>query len=83
MKLFYDQIRITLISQLIKSISRVLQKLFDYINGTGISTFIVPAVLVLFDNLDLNLDDSNSAVSALFNRGSSLKNVYKLRHIFE
>ena len=45
-----------LISQLIKVISIVLHILFEYFNGTAISTFIIPAVLVLSKNLDLNVN---------------------------
>ena len=37
-----DQIKIRLISQLIKGISRVVQKLLKYFNGTIIPTFFVP-----------------------------------------
>ena len=48
---FLDQGRISLVSQLIKGISRVLQKLLRYFNGTVISTFFVtlaPAAPVIF-----------------------------------
>ena len=38
---FADQIRIKLISQLIKDVSRALQKLLYHFNGTIISTFFV------------------------------------------
>ena len=37
-----------LISQLINGISRVLQKLIKYINGTDISTFLLLSLLGLF-----------------------------------
>ena len=37
------QVRIRLILQLIKSISKVLQKLLKYFNGTIILTFFLPA----------------------------------------
>ena len=41
---FVDQDKIRLISQLIKGISRVLQKLLQYSNGTAILTFfLLPA----------------------------------------
>ena len=70
MKQFSDQVRIRLILKLIKGISRVLQKLLKYFNGTGISTFIVLAALLLLDNIDLNLKDSDSGISALFDSGS-------------
>ena len=55
---FADQVTIKLISQLIKGISRFLQKLVKYFNGTAIFAFMIPALLVLSNNLDLNLNDS-------------------------
>ena len=36
-----DQVKMRLILQLINDISRVLQKLLKYFNGTAISTFFV------------------------------------------
>ena len=72
---FAGQVRIRLISQLIKGISRFFQKLLEYFNDTCISTFTVLALLVLFMNLDLDLNDSES-VAVFF--GSSLQNWYKL-----
>ena len=42
---FSDQVRIILISGLMKSISRVLPKLLKYFDGTAISAFIVPVLL--------------------------------------
>ena len=40
-----DHVKIRLTSQLIKGISRVLQKLLEYVNGTIISTsFVLPSV---------------------------------------
>ena len=68
---FADQIRIRLISQLIKRISIVLQKLRKYFNEISILTFIVSALLVLFKDLDLNLNDSESVIEV---SGSSLQN---------
>ena len=51
---FSDQVKIRFISQLIKGVSGVLQKLLKYFNGTAISTFLsvllssnLPVVLVL------------------------------------
>ena len=41
-----EQVKIRLISQLSSIISRVLQKLSTYLNGTIISTFFVPLPLV-------------------------------------
>ena len=40
---FFEQVRRRLISQLINGISRVLQKLIQYLNGTIISTAFVPS----------------------------------------
>ena len=77
---FADQIRIRLISQLIKRISIVLQKLRKYFNEISIFTFIVSALLVLFKDLDLNLNDSESVIEV---SGSSLQNWYKLLDYFE
>ena len=51
---FSNQIRSRLISQLIKSIWRVLQKLLRYFNGTILSTFFVsllPVWPVIFSSL--------------------------------
>ena len=44
---FPGQIRISLIPQLIKGILIVLQKLLKCFNYTAISTFTIPALLVL------------------------------------
>ena len=51
-----DQVKMRLISQLIKDISRILQKLLKYFNGTIISTFSVlqSAVLPVIFCLNLN-----------------------------
>ena len=68
---FFDQVKIKLISQLIKVISRVLQKLLKYFNGTAIFAFIIPALLVLSKNFDLNVIDSDFVIT-LF--GSFLPN---------
>ena len=57
-----EQLGIRLISQLIKCVSRVLQKLL-------ISTFIVPTLLVSSINLNSSLNDSDFAIAALFNGG--------------
>ena len=49
---FSDQVKMKLISQLIKDISRVLEKLLKHLNGTIISTSFVPfaatGLLVIF-----------------------------------
>ena len=54
-----DQVRMRSISQLISGISRVLQKLLKYFDGTTISTSLVlPAAGVLPAILTLDLNDS-------------------------
>ena len=56
---FADQVKISSTPQLIKGISRVLQKLLKYFNGTTISVpFISPSSLVLPVIFVLNLDES-------------------------
>ena len=60
---FADQVRIRLISHLLKGISRVFHKLLSCFNGKAIFTFVVPALLVLFKNLGLNLTDLDSVIS--------------------
>ena len=59
---FADQFRIILISQLIKDISRVPQKLPRYFKYTAISTSAVPSSSALFVNLNLNLNDLESVM---------------------
>ena len=44
---FDEQVRIRLISQLIKGISIVLKNCFKYFNGIATSAFIIPRSLVL------------------------------------
>ena len=68
---FADEVRIRLISQLIKGVSIVLQKLVKHFNDTDIIVFIIPALLILSKNFDLNLNDSDSVIT-LF--GSSPQN---------
>ena len=75
MTLFSGQVRIRLTSQLIKDISRVLQKLFKCFNDTSIFIFKIHALLVLSNNLDFNLNDSESAIGF---SGTSLQNYYKV-----
>ena len=60
-----DQVRIRLISQLIKDISRVLQKSLRYFNGTTISAFTIPQLLALAKNLALNLNELESVMGFL------------------
>ena len=77
---FLDQVRIRLISQLIKGISRVFQKLLTYFNGTNISkifTQLAPVTPVIFcsylNDLLLWLTPVKSTTaSTLFKNGLSL-----------
>ena len=57
MKEFSDQVRIGLTSQLIEVISRVLQKLLEYFNGTAIFAFIIPQLLDLAKTYNSNLNE--------------------------
>ena len=76
-----DQVRIKLISQLIKGISRVLQKLLKYFSGTALLTsFVLAASDVLYANFALNLNDSESAIIAF---GSSILYCYKFPDHFK
>ena len=65
-----DHLKIGLISQLINGISKVLQKLLKYFNGTAISiSYVLPAAGVPPVIFILDLNDSESA-KVLF--GSSM-----------
>ena len=55
---FDDHVKIRLTSQLIKGISKVLQKLLKYFNGTIISTSFVPSSPVSPVIFALNLNES-------------------------
>ena len=57
-----DQVRIRLISQLIRNISRVLQKLLQYFDGTSISYLNLPPVVLLTVIFAINLKDSESVI---------------------
>ena len=70
MRKFVGQVRIRLISQLIKGILIALQKLLKYFNGTDISAFVIPRSLVSPKNVHLNLNESQSVIGYL---GSSLQ----------
>ena len=80
LKHLLDQVRIRLISQLINDISRVLQKLLKYFNGTLILTFFVPWSFILRAIFVLNLNEAlllssagKPAIAQLaFKHGSSL-----------
>ena len=67
---FADQVRIRLIPQLVKRISKVLQKLLNF-NGIVVFAFIIPSLLVFSNNFHLNLNDSDFVITL---PGSSLQN---------
>ena len=79
-----DQVKIKLISQLIKGISRVLQNLLKYFKRTPIFRFLILSLSVLSINLDLNLNDTDSVIAAwlaylwLINDDFFLQNWYRL-----
>ena len=87
---FLDQFRSRLISQLIESISRVLQKLLRYFNGTIILTSVLPLSPVLPVTFSFILNKSVVALSALkavialsaSKVSSSLKYCHKVQDIF-
>ena len=75
-----DHVKIRSNSQLIKSNSRVLQKLLRYFNGTIISTSIIPSLLVWPVIFVLKLNESVALAPlkltvfpALFTAGISLQ----------
>ena len=85
-----DQVTITLFSQLIKGISRVLQKMLKYFNGAIISTSFAPLLPVwpvIFSlkwNESLRLSKVKSTISTLlFTAGISLQYCYKLPDVLE
>ena len=59
-----DHVKMRLTSQLIKGISKVLQKLLKYFNGTIISTSFVPSFPVRPVIFTLNLNESVALPSA-------------------
>ena len=86
-----DQSKISSISQLIKGISRFLQKLLRYFNGTIISTFFMsPSSLVVPIIFYLKLSESVSLaplkiiiLPSLFIAGISLQYCHRLPDVFE
>ena len=54
---FADQVKMRLISQLIKGTSRVLQKLLKYFNGAIVLTSFVPAATILPVIFCLNINE--------------------------
>ena len=64
---FSDQVKLEIISQLINGILRVLEKLLKYFNRTAISKiFLLSASGAFPAILNLNLNDSDSAILAFF-----------------
>ena len=61
---FHDHVQVRLILQLIKGISRILQKLLKYFNATAISTLILTGLLALPNILDSSLNDSDFLIAA-------------------
>ena len=76
---FPEQFKSRVTSQFINCVSRVLQKLLKYFNGTTIFTFAVPGLLVLSVIFYLNLSDLESV---MFSFGSSLQYCHKLADVF-
>ena len=85
---FAVQVRMRSISQLINSISRVLQKLPEYFNGNIIwrafapSFPVEPVIFCLILNEGL-LPGKSTGVLASFKAGSSLLYYYKMPDVFE
>ena len=86
---FYDHVKIRLTSQLIKGISKVLQKLLKYFNGTIISTSFVPPFPVYPVIFAFNLNESavlsseKIMISSLaYRAGISLQYCHKLPVVF-
>ena len=67
---FDDLVNITYVSQLINDILPVLPKLLRYFNGTTASISRLPSLPILFANIDLNL---NNLESAMLSSDSSLQ----------
>ena len=87
---FVDHIKVNIISQLIKDISKVLQKLLKYFSGTNISTFFVPLSPVWPVIFASKLNESVRLFSAkltiallLSTAGISLQYCHKLPDFFE
>ena len=92
---FLDQVKISSILQLIKGISRVLQKLLRYFSGTIISTSTLPAILpllllavvlrIIFD-LKLSVSVSLTPLKLIFPSSStaaiSLQYCHRLPDVF-
>ena len=91
MSKFADQVKIILTSQLIKRISRVLQKMLKYLTGTIISTLSIhPLLSVWRVTFALKLNESlasaplNSTILPLFFKvGISLQYCHRLPDVLE
>ena len=77
---FVNQIRLSVISQFVSRISRILQKFLKYFNDTVTSTVIEPPLPVLFIDLDFYSNDSESVMSS--SSGSSLPYFQKMADAF-
>ena len=76
-----DQVRLRLSLQLIKSISKVFQKLVKYFNGTAIETFFeLPSAVVSPAMIVFDFSDWEFTIAA---PGSTLKHFHKLPDVFE
>ena len=90
-KQFADQVKIRLILELIKDISRVLQKLLNYFNGIIISTLSYSwslSVWIVIFALELNESVTLAPLKLkispiLFTAGISLQYCHKLLDVFE
>ena len=90
MRKFANLLKISSYSQLIKGISRVLQKLLKNFNGTIVSTSTIlpsslvwPVIFVLKLNEFVALAPSKPTLSpALFTAGISLQNCHKFADVF-
>ena len=88
---FADQVKIRLTLQLIKGISRALQKLLQYFNGNIISTLfisssssILPAISYLELNESVALAPLKSTIApSLFTAAMSLQYSHNLPGVFE
>ena len=61
---WHNLLRIKINLLFIEKISSVLEKLSRYLNGTANSTSLVPSLLVLLVNLDMNLDNLELFISS-------------------
>ena len=76
---FAEQVRIRLISQLIKGISRVLQKLPKYFNDNHFHIYSTNITRIVFKSW-LHINGLETVISS---SGSSLQFCHKLPDVFE